>query len=171
MRSIAAGCGTAHDSFPLCSGYAACTSLTAVRWQARQHCLRLPSRYPISMSTVEELEAHPPHVACRAAAFRAWYVQFDAEEWDGSWRPTSQPGDSIGWWTKHGKIDKRDGAPIDEAPRDASLLVLLSTASRRSPAVGGSRLRTIQERSTHPSLHFKKVGELRSVRVGLHIAL
>ena len=55
-----------------------------------------------------------------------------------------------------------------EASHNSPILGFLCASSRSCPKIGATKLRPTQRNPRHPSLHFKKVGKLWSVRAGPH---
>src|SRR6516164_3085907 len=75
-------------------------------------------------------------------------------------RPTQAPASSISWWRSRTPTSRRAGSETFEALRLGAFLVFVSCATCRS--AGGCE----QELPDHPSLHFKRIGSVWSVRVG-----
>ena len=61
----------------------------------------------------------------------------------------------------------QDGRARCEPPHDGRLLGMLPQAARSGAQAGGCKHQLLRTDSRHPSLHFKRVGRLWSVRVGI----
>ena len=64
------------------------------------------------------------------------------------------------------------GAPVGlltcETPRKPAVLAFLPRAVESRATAGRPDYKLLKDNPSHPSLHFKKVGQFWSVRVGLH---
>ena len=70
-------------------------------------------RYPINMSTVDEVEdALRRMTPDERAAFRAWYATFDAEEWDRQMDADAAAG-RLDWLIAEARQDKQAGRCTD----------------------------------------------------------
>lgn len=65
------------------------------------------------MSTVEEIEAALLQLSAEdRAAFRAWYAQFDAEEWDRQLE-ADVAGGRLDWLVSEARRDRQEGRASD----------------------------------------------------------
>ena len=62
----------------------------------------------------------------------------------------------------------RDAAETCEAPRQPQVLAALRATSREIQRLADENYELLKANPRHPSLHFKKVGRMWSVRVGIH---
>jgi len=67
------------------------------------------------MSTVQQLENTVRQLSANdLAAFRAWFAEFDAEQWDRQFEADVRPVAWIGWWRRRWRICAWDAVQIDE---------------------------------------------------------
>ncbi|WP_425616430.1 hypothetical protein NA78x_000076 [Anatilimnocola sp. NA78] len=69
--------------------------------------------YPFVMSTVEEIEAAVQRLSPeQRAAFRAWFTEFDAAEWDRQIEADSAEG-RLDWLIEEARGDRSAGRLTD----------------------------------------------------------
>jgi len=71
------------------------------------------AEYPTSMSTVQEIEEAVRRLSPdEQASFRAWYAEFDAEEWDRHFETDVAAG-RLDWLIAEARQDRREGRCTD----------------------------------------------------------
>jgi hypothetical protein len=73
----------------------------------------------------------------------------------------------MGFPSAHSTISARAVSASYEASRQSRFLGCLSEAARNHSPTGDRNYALLKDNPQHPSLHFKKVGKYRSVRIGL----
>ena len=73
----------------------------------------LQMRYRVNMSAIQELEAAIRRLSAEErAAFRAWYTEYDAEEWDRELEADVAAG-RLDWLIAEAREDHRSGRTTD----------------------------------------------------------
>ena len=95
--------------------------------------------------TVQELEKAVAKLSPEELAeFRAWFQQFDMDEWDRQIARDSESGNSTSSSSRRGAITLKDAAGSCETLRNGQLLAMLRRTYACASAFGGRKFRSTQ---------------------------